>query len=628
MIQLTGVTLARGATILIEGADLRIFRGQHIGLTGPNGSGKSSLLAALTGELAPEHGELRRQPWCRIAHVEQDSPSSTRPAVEFVLDADTELRAVEAQIESAQLAADGERLAHAHARFEEIGGYAARARARALLTGLGFLPTEMDNPVAQFSGGWRARLKLARALARRSDLLLLDEPTNHLDLDAVLWLEGWLKAYRGALLVVSHDRDFLDNVVGWIAHLSGRSIRMWRGNYSDSEQRRAAELAGQQAMFERQQQQIAALDAFVQRFRAKATKARQAQSRLKALARMEKLAPAHVDSPFTFRFREPAAQPDPLVVLDRVSAGYEGRRLLESVSLEVRAHARIGVLGRNGAGKSTLVRLLAGVLPPLSGERMAARGLAVAYFAQHQLEQLRADETALQHLLRAHPRAREQELRDFLGAFGFGAELAGAPVSQLSGGERSRLVLAMLIRDRPNLLLLDEPTNHLDLEVRHALTLALQEYEGAVVLVSHDRHLMRTTAEELLLVSDGTVSAFDGDLEDYRAWLEDRRGAGGGEPRTEAVTPTRRDRRREDALARGRRSALRAPIEREIASIEQSLAELEQEKRSTQSRLSNPARQAGSEVSAALRRHAEIVRRLEELEERWLDLHEELERLR
>jgi len=628
MIQLEDVTVARGAATLIEGIDLRISPGQHIGLIGANGSGKSSLLSLLIGELAPERGELRRRPDCRIAHVGQESPTLDRPALEVVLDADRELRAIEAEIESAQLAGDGERLAHAHARFQEIEGYGARARASALLSGLGFSPERMDRPVAEFSGGWRARIKLARALMCRSDLLLLDEPTNHLDLDAVLWLEGWLKAYRGALLVVSHDRDFLDNMVGWIAAVSERTLHLYRGNYADYEERWAAELATRQAMFERQGREIAHLERFVRRFRAKATKARQAQSRLKALERMERLAPAHVDSPFTFRFPEPAASPDPLVTLEEAAGGYDGQVVLGAVTLAIRAHARIGILGRNGTGKSTLIRILAGELPLLSGERVAARRLAVGYFAQHQLDQLRPDESALQHLARTDPRASEQELRDYLGSFAFGAARACAPVGRFSGGEKSRLVLAILIRGRPNLLLLDEPTNHLDLEVRHALTLALQEYEGAVVLVSHDRHLLRTTTEDFLLVAGGRARAFEGDLDDYRLWLEGEREDPGGNAERASVAASRRDQRREEACERARRSLARAPIAREIATIEASLFELEQEKQAVEMQLSEPAQPNGSDWGAISQRHADLSRRMREHEERWLDLHEEMEKLR
>ncbi len=626
MIHLRNVSVARGPTVLIEKADLQIFPGQRIGVVGANGSGKSSLFAVLAGELQPEHGELAVPPHWRIAHVRQETAALDRPAVEFVLDADAELRTVEAEIDAARH--DGVRLAHAHGRFDEIDGYGAPARARALLAGLGFPEDQMSRPVREFSGGWRARIDLARALMCRSDLLLLDEPTNHLDLDAVIWLEGWLKTYRGALMIVSHDRDFLDGVIDWIAHIDHRSLALYRGSYSDFETRRAGRLATARAMFGRQQRELARLERFVERFRAKATKARQAQSRLRALERMQRLAPAHVDAPYTFRFREPAVRPDWLLTIEDVAAGYDGRAQLHDVWIELRGGERIGVLGRNGAGKSTLIKVLAGELEPIRGVRLEAKGLVIGYFAQHQLDQLRTCETALQHLVRADPEAREQELRDHLGSFGFSGDSALAPVAQFSGGEKSRLVLALLIRRRPNLLLLDEPTNHLDLEIRHALTLALQEFDGAVVLVSHDRHLLRTTADQLLLVSDGRVAPFDGDLDDYRHWLADSEDAGAGPVRTE---PSRRERRRTQAHQRARLAAARAPLERQIVQIEDRIAEIGREKQRVETELCSPDwhnRAGRPDWSGIKKRQAELARELERIEERWLELHERLEQLR
>ncbi len=517
MIQLRNLTLARGGEPLIEGAGLQIHPGWKVGLTGANGCGKSSFFALMRGELHAEAGDLEMPAAWAIAHVSQETPALPDAALEFTLDGDDELRGVERRLTLAEAAHDGEQIALLHGRLQEIGGYAAKARAAELLHGLGFTDADFARPVADFSGGWRVRLNLARALMARSDLLLLDEPTNHLDLDAVLWLEGWLKSYPGTLIMISHDRDFLDAVVGNILHIEGRCMSLYTGNYSACERARAARLAGQQAMFAKQQREIAHLHAYIDRFRAQATKARQAQSRLKALARMEEIAPAHVDTPFSFRFAEPAGISDPLLQLDQAAAGYGGTPVLERLALTLRPGGRVGLLGRNGAGKSTLVKLLAGELRPMSGERREGRNLVVGYFAQHQVEQLRPDESPLQHLMRAEPASREQELRDYLGGFDFRGDVVMAPRGRFSGGEKARLVLALLIRTRPNLLLLDEPTNHLDLEMREALTLALQETDAAVVVVSHDRHLLRTTCDELWLVADGQATPFDGDLDDYAA---------------------------------------------------------------------------------------------------------------
>ena len=496
------------------------------------------------------------------------------------------------------------------------------------LAGLGFSETDFPRPVSDFSGGWRMRLNLAQALVSRSDLLLLDEPTNHLDLDAVVWLEKWLAGYRGTLIVVSHDRDFLDGCVTHVAHIAAQRLTLYTGNYSAFEQARAAQLAGEQAMYERQQRTIAHMESFIARFRAKATKARQAQSRLKALDRMERVNPAHVDAPFDFHFPEPARAPDPLLALDAVAAGYDGVPVLQEISLTLRPGARLGLLGPNGAGKSTLVRVLAGELQPLAGRRVEGRGLATGYFAQHQLEQLRADESPLAHLARKHPAVREQELRDFLGGFDFRGAMADTPTGSFSGGEKSRLALALLVRDRPNLLLLDEPTNHLDLEMRHALTTALTEFEGSMVLVSHDRALLRTACDAFLLVAEGHVGEFDGDLDDYLEWLEARRGTRMGMGTT-ARTERRKARER---TARERRDTLnrRRPLLKEVERLERELAQLLEEKQCVEKQLADPAFYArpgaGPLKQLALRRQ-ELIRLTEEAEQRWLELHAELDQL-
>ena len=627
MIQLRNLTLARGARPLIEGATVQIHPGQKVGVVGANGCGKTSLFALLRGELHPDTGDLELPPRWVIAHVAQETPAIAVPALEFVLDGDAELRQVEAEIAQAEAAHDGERLAHGHELLRNIDGYGARARASALLHGLGFSDGQFLQPVASFSGGWRVRLNLGRALMCRSDLLLLDEPTNHLDLDAVIWLEQWLKDYRGTLLLISHDRDFLDNVAGSIAHIESHRIKLYTGNYAAFERARAQHLAAQQAMFDRQQREIAHLHRFIDRFRAKATKARQAQSRIKALARLEEVAPAHVDSPFSFGFLDPAASPDPLLMLEDGSVGYGDCQVLGRVALVLRPGERVGLLGRNGAGKSTLIKTLAGELPLLGGTRLEGKGLAIGYFAQHQLEQLRPDESPLWHLLRIEPQTREQDLRDYLGGFDFRGDMATAAVGSFSGGEKSRLALALLIRRRPNLLLLDEPTNHLDLEMRHALTLALSEYEGAVVLVSHDRHLLRSTVDRFLLVADGGAAAFDGDLDDYRVWLDAQRGV---QESGAAAAPNRKQQRREEAEERERRSSRRRPLQREIEQLDRQLAQWGDEKRDLETLLADPATYGSTDTAAlrdTLRRQSELMRQIEAVEERWLALHAELEEM-
>jgi ATP-binding cassette subfamily F protein 3 len=621
------VALRRGAKLLLEGVDSAIHPGERVGLVGPNGCGKSSLFALIRDELHADAGEVGIPPGWVIAHVAQEAFGLERPAIEFVMDGDAELRRVEAALAAAEAGGDADGLAAAHDAYAHIEGYAARARAAALLDGLGFAQDDFGRRVGEFSGGWRMRLNLARTLMCRSDLLLLDEPTNHLDLDAVVWLEGWLAAYRGTLIVVSHDREFLDAVAGTILHIDGRRLRRYTGNYSAFEAQRAAQLANEQAMYARQQREVARLERFVDRFRAKATKARQAQSRIKALERMELIAPAHVDSPFSFHFREFPGSPDPVLVLEDAAVGYEGRPVLAGVTLTVQAGARIGLLGRNGAGKTTLVKLLAGKLPALAGERREGRNLRVGYFAQHTLEVLRSDESPLAQLARIDPRAREQALRDYLGGFDFSGDMATAPVAGFSGGEKARLALALIVWQQPNLLLLDEPTNHLDLDMREALALALQEFEGAMVLVSHDRHLLRTATDSLMLVADGRLAAFDGDLEDYRAWLDARRA--GDKPRSTAGS-LRREQRRAEAEARQALARSRRPLEKRLAAVEADIARLEREKSQLEAKLASASfYQSGDqdEVAAALRERAKVALALEKAEAEWLDLQARLEEI-
>jgi ATP-binding cassette subfamily F protein 3 len=522
-----------------------------------------------------------------------------------------------------------EALARLHAEYEHCDGYSARARAAQILDGLGFASADLTRPVAAFSGGWRMRLNLAQALLTPSDLLLLDEPTNHLDLDAVFWLEDWLRRYAGTLVLISHDREFLDATVEAICHIENRGLKLYRGNYSDFERQRTEQLAMQQAAYEKQQREIAHLRSFVDRFRAKATKARQAQSRLKLLDRMEIVAAAHVATPFNFGFRPPQQASNLLLTLEGAGVGYGAAPVLGEVNLILTAGARVGLLGANGAGKSTLVKLLAGTLAPSRGTRAQGKGLAIGYFAQHQLEQLREDESPLAHLVRIDPRGREQQLRDFLGGFDFRGNRAEAPVGRFSGGEKARLTLALLIWQRPNLLLLDEPTNHLDLDMREALTLALQDYDGAMVLVSHDRHLVRATTDDLLLVSDGRVQPFDGDLDDYRDWLAQRRRAPA--PSADKAAPaSRREQRRLAAQGRDRLSARRRPLERQLAALDQELASLTEEKQRLETVLADPNLYAADNrerLKACLLEQARTGERLLEVEERWLTVQSELEGL-
>ncbi|MDD2767848.1 MAG: ATP-binding cassette domain-containing protein [Methylococcus sp.] len=568
MIGFRDVTLRIGVRVLFEHASFSIFPGQKVGVTGANGAGKSSLFKLVTGSGQIDTGEVQVPAQWVIAHVAQETPTDERPSVEFVMDGDAELRQVEAEIAAAETSGDGLALARAHARYEAIGGYQARANAARLIAGLGFAPGDAERPVDAFSGGWRMRLALARALMCRSDLLLLDEPTNHLDLDAVLWLQEWLAAYPGTLLFVSHDRDFLDGLADHILHIENGEVVLNTGNFSAFEQARAQRLAQNQAAFRRQQAEIGRLQGFVDRFRAKATKARQAQSRLKLLAKMEVISLAHVDSPFEFAFRPPEKLPRPLLQTDRVSVGYDGVPLLADVGLSLMPGDRIGLLGRNGAGKSTLIRLLAGLQQPLSGERRVSSELRLGYFAQHQLELLRPEESALFHVQKLDEKAAEKEIRDFLGGFGFSGDRCFEPVAGFSGGEKARLVLALIVYQRPNLLLLDEPTNHLDLEMRLALIRALQDFEGAAVLVSHDSYLLRAVADNFVLVADGRAVPFDGDLDDYRVWLRSRSTAESGSETRGETAPSRRDARRAEAEKRQQLRPLRQQLERAEAELE------------------------------------------------------------
>ncbi len=635
MLTLRNLSLQRGIKPLLNQVNITINASQKVGLIGANGCGKSSLFALLLGELHQDAGEVELPPHLTIAYVAQETPAVSTPAIEYVLDGDQELREIEAKLVAAQQAGDGMREASLHAQFDAIDGYTAQARAAQLMHGLSFAVTEDEKPVNEFSGGWRMRLNLARALMSRSDLLLLDEPTNHLDLDAVLWFEQWLKRYPGTLLLISHDRDFLDNVVGTIAHVEQQTINLYTGNYDDFERQRAEKLALQQAAYQKQQREIAHIQSFIDRFRYKATKAKQAQSRINALARMEQIAAAHVDSPFHFSLQSPAQMPNQLIYLDQVSVGYKNTPILENLNLRISPGLRFGLLGPNGAGKSTLIKLLAGQLGLLQGECTLGDGLQVGYFAQHQLEQLRAEDSPLQHIQRLDVNATEQSLRRFLGGFGFVGDMAVEPVAPFSGGEKARLALALLVWQRPNVLLLDEPTNHLDLDMRHALTLALQDYMGALVIVSHDRHLLRTTTDQLLLVANGRVKAFDGDLADYRQWLFEHR----AEQRNSSLTPvssskgggnatqpqTRLEKKRADAQQREQRR----PLQNRLKQVEKDLDKLTAEKAAVEALLADPSIYDDKDkVKEYIRQQAALVEQLENTEEMWLEVTEALEALK
>jgi ATP-binding cassette subfamily F protein 3 len=634
MIRFQSLTLARGTKPLFEAADLSLNPGEKAGLIGANGSGKSSLFALLRNELHADGGEVDFPASWRVAHVAQETPALERSAIDYAIDGDTTLRRLERELEEAEAQHDGHRIGELHAALSDANAYTVRARAETLLNGLGFSHAQMNEPVASFSGGWRMRLNLAQALMCPSDLLLLDEPTNHLDLDAILWLEDWLKRYPGTLIVISHDRDFLDGIANVIIHIDERKLKRYGGNYSAFEIQRTANLALTQASYEKQARERAHLQSFIDRFKAKATKAKQAQSRMKMLAKMEDLAPIHAAASFSFEFREPERAPNPLLVMEEVTAGYragEGDKpVLAGINLSLEAGSRIGLLGVNGAGKSTLIKTLVGELPPLSGEVRYGKGLAIGYFAQHQLEMLRHDQSPLWHLNKLAPTEREQELRNFLGSFNFAGDMATASIAPFSGGEKARLALALIVWQKPNLLLLDEPTNHLDLETREALTVALAQFEGTLVLVSHDRHLLRATTDEFMIVADGSLKPFDGDLDDYRDWLFKTRLA---KPEAETPMEPRIDRkaeRRQEAEARQKLSAARKPIEKQIAQLEKRLDGLNTRKAAVDARLADEniyAESSKEELKRLLLEQAELAKELETVEGEWLEQQEALEQV-
>ncbi|WON76707.1 ABC transporter ATP-binding protein [Serratia sp. UGAL515B_01] len=631
MIVFSSLQIRRGTRVLLDNATATVNPGQKVGLVGKNGCGKSTLLALLKGEITADSGSYTFPGNWALAWVNQETPALDVPAIEYVIDGDREFRQLEIELQQANSDNDGHAIATLHGKLDAIDAWTIRSRAASLLHGLGFSNEQLLKPVRAFSGGWRMRLNLAQALVCRSDLLLLDEPTNHLDLDAVIWLERWLKNYPGTLVLISHDRDFLDPIVDKILHIENQTINEYTGNYSSFERQRVTKLAQQQSLYQSQQEKVAHLQSYIDRFRAKASKAKQAQSRIKMLERMELIAPAHVDNPFSFSFREPESLPNPLLRMEKVSAGYGDKVVLQSIKLNLVPGSRIGLLGRNGAGKSTLIKLLAGTLPSLSGEVGLAKGIKLGYFAQHQLEFLRADESPLQHLSRIAPRVLEQQLRDYLGGFGFQGDKVTEVTERFSGGEKARLVLALIVWQRPNLLLLDEPTNHLDLDMRQALTEALIDFEGALVVVSHDRHLLRSTTDDLYLVHDGQVEPFEGDLDDYQQWLSDLQ-----KQQAQQDTPSkqdngnsaqaRKDQKRREAEFRTQTQ----PLRKQIAKLEQQMDKLGAELVTVEEQLANSALydiSRKAELTECLQKQSQTKSALEETEMTWLEAQEQLENL-
>ncbi len=635
MIRATQLSLRRGVKTLLEQTDFVINPNERVGVVGKNGAGKTTLFALLQQQIDPDSGSLSLPPSWRIAAVEQMIPDLQRPAREFVIDGDQHLRQLQAQ--RAQTPdSEGERIAQLEAELIEADAWSAHARAEQLLAGLGFRPDQWLLPVAQFSGGWQMRLALARALMAPSDLLLLDEPTNHLDLDAMIWLERWLQSYAGTVLVISHDTEFLDAISTHILHFEQKQLIKYRGNYTQFLSQRAERLRQDQLAWEKQQREVAHLQAFIDRFKAKATKAKQAQSRVKALARMQELAPVRLDSRIQFTLPTPEHMPDPLLRLVETDLGYTHpsvSTILQKVTVDIRSGSRIGVLGMNGAGKSTLIKTLAGELKPLTGELIPSARLTIGYFAQHQLDMIDARLSPIQHLQRIAPDMREQELRNYLGRFAFSGDMATDTTAGFSGGEKARLALALIVWHKPNLLLLDEPTNHLDVETREALAAALAEYEGSVLVVSHDRQLLRSTVDEFWIVADGQINEFDGDLEDYRNWLLARastqrqqdKPALSGEPIID-----RRTQRRLEAEARQKIATLRRPLEKQITYIEKRMEQQQQRLDELDSLIADPAFYEDAykqERPERLAEHGELNKSLAELEEQWLALHEQIEQI-
>ncbi|RHW77948.1 ATP-binding cassette domain-containing protein [Colwellia sp. RSH04] len=632
MITASDLSLDRGAKNLIKASNFTIHPNHKVGLVGSNGCGKSSLFAAFLGELAPDAGDLSIPSSWDIATVKQETPSLEQTALDYVMDGDKEFRALEHQLAQARQEDNGTLEATIINKIDTINGYSLPARAGELLHGLGFLQAQLDTSVKDFSGGWRMRLNLAQALISRADLLLLDEPTNHLDLDAVIWLQRWLKRYTGTLVLISHDRDFLDTVINQIIHIEHQNAKLYNGNYSAFERQRAEHLAQQEIQYQKQQKEAAHLTAFVDRFRAKASKAKQAQSRLKRLEKLPDLAPAHVDTQFTFSFEEPESLPYPLLSLTESLCGYSERSIiLKDVGLTLVPGSRIGLLGRNGAGKSTLIKSLAGEISLLAGERYCAQELKIGYFSQHQLEQLHLSSTPVEHILRAKPSFGEPQARTFLGRFGFSGDQALSVVKTMSGGEKARLVLALIVLEKPQLLLLDEPTNHLDLEMRQALVLALQEFSGAIILIAHDRFLLESCVDEFYLVANGHVSEFSGDIDDYQQWLNDDKKQTLSDNKVSSNSndekaPDKKQLRQQQAQLRKKA----APLKKQSDKLEKAIHQYQEQLQQVESILSDSdiyQTERKAELTDKLKEQASLKENIEENEMLWLELAEQIEEI-
>ncbi|MCJ8319708.1 MAG: ATP-binding cassette domain-containing protein [Colwellia sp.] len=628
MITASELSLDRGAKNLIKSSSFTIHPNHKVGLVGANGCGKSSLFAALLGEIHPDMGNLSMPASWTIATVRQETPALEQTALDYVMDGDKEFRQLERELEQARVANDGNLEAIIINKIDTVNGYSLPARAGELLHGLGFLQPQLSNAVKDFSGGWRMRLNLAQALISRADLLLLDEPTNHLDLDAVIWLQRWLKRFTGTLVLISHDRDFLDTVIGQILHIEHQKAKLYSGNYTAFERQRAEHLAQQDAQYQKQIKEAAHLTAFVDRFRAKASKAKQAQSRLKRLEKLPDLAPAHVDSQFTFSFEQPETLPYPLLALKESACGYSPEDIiLNNVGLTLVPGSRIGLLGRNGAGKSTLIKSLAGELALQAGERYCAQELKVGYFSQHQLEQLHKTSSPIEHIVRAKPEITELQARSFLGRFGFSGDQALSPIDTMSGGEKARLVLALIVQEKPQLLLLDEPTNHLDLEMRQALVFALQDFEGAIILIAHDRFLLESCVDEFYLVANGKVTEFSGDIDDYQQWLiDEKKQISKGAKNVNENTVDKKQLRREQAELRKKAAPLRKQadkLEKQLHQWQEQLSQIEASLADSDIYQSEHKRK----LTGLIKQQAQLKQDIEESEMHWLEFEEQIEEI-
>lgn len=630
MIEIKNLSLQRGNKQLLNNASLTIYPGQRIGLIGKNGTGKSSLFALIEGKISHDSGDIRLPKHWQLATVKQETPALDIPALDYVLQGDSELQQLQQLLQQAEDDDDGFKQAEYHARLDEIGAYSAPARAAKLLNGLGFSQQEQQQPVKSFSGGWRMRLNLAQALMCRTDLLLLDEPTNHLDLETVLWLEQHLAGLDTTQIIISHDRDFLNATTTQTVELTQQQLILYGGNYDFYQQERAQRLTQQQAAYLKQQAHIQHLQSFIDRFKAKATKAVQAQSRIKALARLERIAPAHLDSEFSFQFAQPDHLPNPLLKLEHINLGYGDKTVLYDIDLSVESGARYGLLGVNGSGKSTLIKAISGSLKPLSGQIIRAEKLKIGYFAQHQLETLRADQSPVWHIQQLSPAVREQEIRNFLGSFAFIGDMALQPIAPFSGGEKARLALAMIVWQKPNLLLLDEPTNHLDLDMRHALTVALQTFKGALIVVSHDRSLLESTTDALIYLSDGELKHFDGDLSNYRQWRLTQDQHNGEQPQDSRDNHNRKEQKRIEAQQRQQRARLIKPLLKNIEKAERDMGNWQQQRKQHEAFLASEEAyldENQTKLQQTLTQLAELKVKLAQTEEKWLEWQQEVENI-